>query len=432
MTSLTWRGELAPGLTRDSHGKLSIAGCDVIDLVATYATPLMVLDCDLLASRTATLRTAAQEHGVRVSYSAKALFTPALARFFDERGLGIDLSSLGELAVAQRAAVAPDHLTLHGSGKGTAEMAAAIDGRVGRIVVDDLLELAMLHELAMHANTRVEILVRCAIREPANTHSAIATSGEDTKFGIAACERALAWGLLRDSAFLHFAGIHAHAGSQIYAIATFENVIDTLLDLLEETAAFGLIAEHAIAGGGFGVRMHPITDEDSLDLVTTVTTLAERFQAGCRERGLVTPHLGIEPGRSLIADAGTTLYRVQAVKHQERHRFVIIDGGLSDNPRPALYDAYHHVVCASARHGEMLPAIVCGRSCENDEFARVDLPSDLLPGDILAVCTTGAYTYSMASNYNRFGRPAIIAIDAGQSRLITRRETVEDMLRLDC
>ena len=431
MATFEWNGNLAPGLERDARGTLTIAGISAEELVDEFGSPLVTLDMALLRARTVAIQTSADASGVKVSYSAKAMITPALARFFVEHGMGIDVCSLGELAVAERAEIPPDRLTFHGSGKGDIELLAAVERRVGRIVVDDVLELVALHDFAMSAGRIVDVVIRCTLSDAPQTHKAVTTSGDETKFGIPARDRAMAWKLLRESSWLRFVGVHVHVGSQIYDLSTYSYVVDALVDGVAEASAHGLVAEYAIAGGGFGVRMHPFSGADSLDVPTTLAAMALQFGTACRERGLPTPTLGIEPGRSLIADAGTTLYRIQAVKQQERHRFIIVDGGLCDNPRPALYDAYHHVVAATARSGELQPAVVCGRSCENDELARVELPSDLLPGDLLAVCTTGAYTYSMASNYNRFGRPAIVSVDGDSVQLMTRRETLDDVLRLD-
>ncbi len=431
MAIFEWHGELAPGLQRDARGGLIIAGVSTEQLVREFGSPLVTINMALLRARTEALQTSANASGVSVSYSAKAMITPSLARFFVEHGMGIDVCSLGELAVAERAGIPASHLTLHGSGKSDLELMAAVDGRVGRIVVDDVLELVALHDCASSAGRIVDVVVRCTLSDAPHTHKAITTSGDETKFGISARDRPTAWQFLRESSSLRFSGVHAHAGSQIYDLPSYTSVVDALVECLTEAAEVGLVADYAIAGGGFGVRMHPFAGPDSLDVPTTLRAMALRFGTACRERGLPTPILGIEPGRSVIADAGTTLYRIQAVKQQERHRFIIVDGGLCDNPRPALYDAYHHVVAATARSGERAPAIVCGRSCENDELARVELPSDLLPGDLLAVCTTGAYTYSMASNYNRFGRPAIVSVDDDGVTVMTRRETLDDLLRLD-
>ncbi|MHB8461773.1 MAG: diaminopimelate decarboxylase [Vulcanimicrobiaceae bacterium] len=431
MSNFAWNGELAPGLDRDASGTITIAGISAEALVAEFGSPLVTLNMPLLRARADALRVSARTSGASVSYSAKAMITPALARFFVEHGMGVDVCSLGELAVAERAGIPPHRLTLHGSGKGDSELVAAVEGRVGRIVVDDVLELVALHDLAASAGRIVDVVVRCALSDAPQTHKAVTTSGDETKFGISARDRTTAWRVLRESSVLKFLGVHAHVGSQIYASSIYAYVVDALVDCVAEAAVHGLLAEYAIAGGGFGVRMHPFSGSESLDVPTTLSEITERFFIACRERALPIPTLGIEPGRSLIADAGTTLYRVQAIKQQERHRFVIVDGGLCDNPRPALYDAYHHVIAATARSGASGPAIVCGRSCENDELARVELPLDLLPGDLLAVCTTGAYTYSMASNYNRFARPAIVSVGDETVQVMTRRETLDDLLRLD-
>jgi diaminopimelate decarboxylase len=186
-----------------------------------------------------------------------------------------------------------------------------------------------------------------------------------------------------------------------------------------------------VIGGGFGVRTRPNSSDESLDVATTIRGAVECIATHARRCGFSPPRVGIEPGRAVIGLAGTTLYRVLAVKHQSQRTFVVVDGGIAENPRPALYGAYHHVVAGAASTGELSEVTLCGRSCENDELGIAWLPRDLQTGDMLAMCTTGAYTYSMAGNYNRFPRPAVIAVSNGEHRLLVRRESVDDVLRND-
>jgi len=225
--------------------------------------------------------------------------------------------------------------------------------------------------------------------------------------------------------------LHAHVGSQICEPRAYVATAEALLDAARRFADRGLATERIVVGGGFGVSTRPNTAGESLDLGATVTAVARFVGDAAADRNLPIPRLGIEPGRALVALAGTTLYRVLAVKRQARRTFVVVDGGMAENPRPALYGARHHVFAATATGGEEGEATLCGRSCENDELGVVRLPRGVRSGDLLAMCATGAYTYSMAGNYNRFPRPAVAGVAGGSHRLLARRETVDDVLRND-
>ena len=203
-----------------------------------------------------------------------------------------------------------------------------------------------------------------------------------------------------------------------------------MLDAAQRFAQRGFLAERLVVGGGFGVRTHSEAPA-TLDLGSTAAAVAQRIRSDAAARGLIVPRVGIEPGRGLVAAAGTTLYRVLAVKRQSERTFAVVDGGMADNPRPALYGARHAVVSATRAAGDSMEVTLCGRSCENDELGTVQLPRDLCSGDILAMRATGAYTYSMAGNYNRFPRPAVVGLSGGTARLLARRESLDDVLRND-
>jgi diaminopimelate decarboxylase len=424
-----WRGELAPGQGRDRGGGLTLGGIAAGELAESYGTPLVVIDLDVVDASIAALRAARAGGDLEICYAAKAFVTVAFARHLVDRGVGLDVCSLGELVTAERAEFPRERLTLHGAGKSDEELAAAVAGRVGAIVVDGLDELR--HLAVMPAvSPSLAVLLRLNTGIEAHTHAFVRTGGDDTKFGLHPRDEDEAAAILRAHPELHFDGLHAHVGSQIYQQRAFLANAETLLAAAERFARLGLEVKRIVVGGGFGVQMHPNAQAEALDLAATIGALSERVRSWSDARK-TRPRLGIEPGRAIVGPAGTTLYRVLAVKRQSSRTFVIVDGGVAENPRPALYGAYHHVLAVRAHSGDEAEVTICGRSCENDELGAARLPRDLRSGDLLAMCTTGAYTYSMAGNYNRFPRPAVVGIASGGHRLLARREALDDVLRND-
>ena len=393
---------------------LTIGGVRADALADTFGTPLVVIDLTELDAAVGAMRRACDPHGVKISYAGKALLVTALARRLDAAGLGIDVCSLGELVTAERAGIAPSRLTLHGAGKLDDELRAALDGRVGRIVVDGLDELRRLR--AMGADRPIDVLLRLNTGIEAHTHEFVRTAGDDSKFGFAPHEENEAFELLRSVTHLRFRGVHSHIGSQIYDAAPFAANTESLAQALARARRAGFEPDTMVCGGGFGVP--------EFDIAAAIEAMVPHAQA-------VNATLEIEPGRALIANAGTSLYRVLARKRYDKRTFLIVDGGLGDNPRPLLYGAHHDVVETASSHAPRLEMTICGRSCENDFLAEAELPGDVAAGALLAVRTTGAYTYSMASNYNRFTRPALVAVGDGEPFLLARRETIDDVLRAD-
>jgi diaminopimelate decarboxylase len=346
------------------------------------------------------------------------------------RGVGLDVCSLGELVTAERAEFPRERLTLHGAGKSDEELAAAAAGRVGAIVVDGLDELRRLAVMPA-VSPSLSVLLRLNSGIEAHTHAFVRTGGDDTKFGLHQRDEDEAAAILRTNPQLRFDGLHAHVGSQIYQQQAFLANAETLLAAAERFAGLGLAAKRIVVGGGFGVQTHPAAPAEAIDLPATIGAVNERVRDWSSALKVPPPRVGIEPGRAIVGAAGTTLYRVLAVKRQSSRTFVIVDGGIAENPRPALYGAYHHVVTVQRHCGDEWEVTLCGRSCENDELGVVPLPRGLRIGDLLAMCTTGAYTYSMAGNYNRFPRPAVVAVGDGGHRLLARRESLDDVLRSD-
>lgn len=368
--------------------------------------------------------------GAEVSYAAKAFATTEFLRHLAAHPIGIDVCSLGELVTAERAGFSPERITLHGAGKSDEELRAAVAGRLGCIVVDGLEELERLAALSQGA-APIGVMLRLNVGIEAGAHAYVRTGGNDTKFGVHLRDENAAAALLSSQPQLRFTGLHAHVGSQIYESAAYAHNAVALVDAAARFARAGLLTERIVIGGGFGVPSHPGAVPERLDVETAIRQAADASRTTAAARSLPIPRLGLEPGRAIVALAGTTLYRVVALKRQSERTFAIVDGGIAENPRPALYGAYHHVVTASSVPGELEEMTLCGRSCENDELGNVRLPSGTGGGALLAMCSTGAYTYSMASNYNRLPRPAVVGVQAGRCRTLARREDVEDVLRAD-
>lgn len=405
-----------------------ISGVDVAELARKYATPLLAINVDSIDASIAGLHVACDRYGVEIAYAAKAFFCIEFGRHLAAHpGLGLDVCSLGELIAAERAGFAAARITLHGAGKTETELRAAADGRVGRVAIDAVEELARLASFKQPAN----VVLRLNTGIEAHTHAFVRTGGSDTKFGLAQHDEPAAAEILLANPQLRFVGLHAHIGSQIFDTAPFVANSHALVEAAARFAAHGLRAERVIVGGGFGVPTRPDGDEEPLDTGSVIADVARCVRDCAGDLGLAPPRLGIEPGRAIVAAAGTTVYRVLAVKRQSHRTFVVVDGGMYENPRPALYGARYRVVAVEPSKAAPVTMTVCGRTCENDELTTAELPADLGPGALLAMQGTGAYTFSMAGNYNRLPRPAVAAVQAGAHRLWIRRETLDDVLRSD-
>ena len=372
----------------------------------------------------------ATDFGVEVSYAAKAFATVEFLRYLARYPIGVDVCSLGELVTAQRAGFKSERITLHGAGKSDEELLSACTGRIGCVAVDGIAELQRLADISRNGYT-ANVMLRLNVGVDASTHAFVRTGGKDSKFGIHQRDERAAASLLSANPQLHFAGVHAHIGSQIYDESAYLENASALVAAAQRFANFGLRSKRIVIGGGFGVPSDPGGDHQRLDVAATVAAAADYVRNAAQRCGLVPVLVGIEPGRAIVADAGTTLYRVLAVKRQSHRTFVVVDGGIAENPRPALYGARYSVTAVTPRHEEDEEITLCGRSCENDELGTMRLPRDVAPGDLLAMRSTGAYTYSMAGNYNRFPKPAVVGIADGTHRLLARRETIDDILRND-
>ena len=404
------------------EGNTAVGGCDLVDLANQWGTPLFVYDEDHLRSR---CREAVAAFGGGVAYASKAFLCSAMARLAHEEGLQLDVATGGELFLARRAGVPGNRLVLHGNNKSDAELAMAVDEGVGRIVIDSFDELDRLE--ALHSATGVvpRVLVRVTPGVEVHTHEFIATGQDDSKFGFtvkggladSAVRRASA------STAVDLVGLHAHIGSQVFDVEPFAQAIDVL-------AAFAApydLPELSV-GGGLGV---PYVEGES---APTIGEWADAIHKACVRAG-VTSEVTAEPGRAIVAAAAITLYRVGTIKDLPGLRtYVAVDGGMSDNPRPVLYGSGYETFLPRAGDAARPRVVrVVGKHCESGDVLVQDgaVPTDLAVGDVLATPVTGAYGYSMGSNYNQVLRPAVVFVSEGQARLVVARETYEDLARRD-
>jgi len=425
---------LPASATVDAGGRVAIAGVDLASLADRFGTPLYVYDEADIRARCRAYRAA---FGEGVAYASKAFLCVAMARLVHEEGLHLDVATGGELHVARAAGFPPDRIVFHGNNKSTAELRAALELGVGRIAVDSTDELERLETLVDEGLPGPRVHVRVTPGVEAHTHEYIETGTEDSKFGfgldsgeaLAAVQRVVGRGRLR------FAGVHCHIGSQVFRLDSFERAVEKMVGLVRAIEVeVGISVDELNLGGGLGVRYLPEDAPPTIEQYATVVresvgkALAD---AGVRSR----PQLLTEPGRSIAAVAGVTLYTVGTIKAIDGVRtYVAVDGGMSDNLRPVTYGArYETFLPARAASERSAFVTIAGKHCEQGDIIVRDarLPDDLAIGEILATPVTGAYCHSMASNYNKVTRPAVVFVREGEARLVVRRETDADLVRLD-
>ncbi|HET6153706.1 MAG TPA: diaminopimelate decarboxylase [Marmoricola sp.] len=435
--------ELWSGTARKVDGILEIGGVRLTDLVAEHGSPAYVLDEADFRARARAFRTAFSEFDVY--YAGKAFLATTVARWVIEEGLFLDICSGGELAVAEAAGVPAERLGFHGNNKSYAELVRAVELGVGRIIVDSFHEIERLREIVATSSTSGErrsakVLIRVTAGVEAHTHEYIATAHEDQKFGfsISGGDAVAAAHAIAAIPGLELLGLHSHIGSQIFDSSGFEVAARRVLALHAQISdEIGIVMPEMDLGGGFGIAY--TTQDDPSDPAQLAAELTKIVAEEAAVRGVAVPRLSIEPGRAIVGPAMCTVYSVGTVKAVELdagavRTYVSVDGGMSDNIRTALYDADYSATLAS-RHSDA-PALlsrVVGMHCEAGDIVVKDefLPGDLVPGDLVAVPATGAYCRSMASNYNHALRPPVVVVKDGVTSVAVRRETIDDLLRLD-
>lgn len=421
----------------NSRGELTLGGISAVELAEKYKTPLYVMDENKIRLSMRAYTDAFKKYypcKSAVCYASKAFCCREMYRICRSEGLWADVVSGGELYTALSAGFDPKHICFHGNNKTPGELRLAVDSGLAYIVVDNLTELAELEEIASEKKRDVTISLRIKPGIEAHTHDYVKTGQIDSKFGLA-IENGNALKAVRkalDCRYLSLKGLNAHIGSQIFGWEPFVQTGKVMLRFIAEIKKkFGRSIEFLSLGGGFGVKY--TEEDDPVPFEEYIRAISEDIVREAGILGTDLPVLAIEPGRSIVAQAGATLYTVGSVKEIEGVRnYVCVDGGMTDNPRFALYGSkYTFAVANRAGEPRDYTASIAGRCCEADPLGMDIKLQKPQPGDILAVFTTGAYNYSMASNYNRVPRPAVVMVRGGESRVIVRRETAEDLCRLD-
>jgi diaminopimelate decarboxylase len=422
------------------NGHLEIGGCDTVDLAREFGTPLYVMDEQGIRDRMRDyVRAFNALYPTTIAYAGKAFLTTAMARIVEQEGLDLDVASGGELYTALKADFPRERIVFHGNNKSDEELRMGLENRVGRFVLDNFHELDRLAAMAEAMDVTAKVMIRCTPGIDPHTHRLIRTGQEDTKFGLSVKDGSALEAARRIVAASHLEliGFHSHLGSNLMDATSHIEAMDVMGRFVAEAQKeLGVTIELLDMGGGLGVRYlpehAPMSVEDfAAKVVSALTEALDKYGAG-------RPRLELEPGRSIVAEAGTTLYTVGAVKEVSipeapgKRIYVDIDGGMSDNPRPQLYEARYHAFLANrVNDAPDTTVTIAGKHCETDILIwNVDMPRPE-PGDIVAVATTGAYNQAMASNYNRLTRPAVVLVADGLADVIVKRETLDDLVRQD-
>lgn len=418
--------------TRLPHGGLAVGGVSLAELAERFDTPVYVLDEGEVRGRCRTYRDAFPE--AEVLYAAKAFLCRAMVRWVQEEGLGLDVCSAGELELAVTAGFPPERIVLHGNAKSPRDIGTALRLGVGRIVIDSPSEIARI-AAAVGTHGHQKVMVRVVPGVSAGGHDKIRTGTDDQKFGLSPTDGSAQHAVARilGQPQLQLTGLHCHIGSQITTVEPYLVALRRMVELMARVRdEHGVVLSELDMGGGHGIAYRP--GAPALDPTALARQLRAELAGSCAAAGLTVPRLAIEPGRAVCGPAGVALYRVLAVKRTGEKVFVAVDGGMSDNPRPALYGV-RYAPRLVGRHSTAAPrrTTVVGRHCEAGDVlaSDVELPGDVHPGDLLAVPVAGAYQLSMASGYNMVGRPPVIAVHEGTARLLLRRETLDDFRSRD-
>ncbi|MGW3633079.1 diaminopimelate decarboxylase [Streptomyces sp. NPDC005122] len=418
--------------TETRQGDLAVGGVPLAEVADRFGTPAYVLDESEVRERCRTYRHAFPD--ADVLYAAKAFLCRGMAHWVDEEGLGLDVCSAGELELAVTTGFPPERIVLHGNAKSPHDLEAALRLGVGRIVIDSPSEIARL-AAAVGPGGHQKVMVRVVPAISAGGHEKIRTGTDDQKFGLSMADGYAQHAIARilDQPQLELTGLHCHLGSQINSVKPYLVAVRRMVGLMARLREqHGLVLPELDLGGGHGIAYRP--GEQALDLTALARRVRSELSEACAAAGLTVPRLMIEPGRAVVGPAGVALYHVLAVKRSGDHVFVAVDGGMSDNPRPALYGVRYapRLIGRHSAAGRAAVTVV-GRHCEAGDVLATDveLPADVRPGDLLAVPVAGAYHLSMASGYNMVGRPPVIAVRGGHARLLVRRESLDDIRSRD-
>lgn len=421
---------------REEDGVVTIAGVPLPEIAAEYGTPVVVIDEDDFRSRCRDMAAAFLAPG-NVHYASKAFLTRRVARWVDEEGLALDVASENELRIALAADFPPERITVHGNNKSDEFLRLCVESKVGHVVIDSHQELAQLEAVAKQAGVKQDVFIRVKPGVDAHTHEFIATSHEDQKFGIslATGDALTAATAAIASDWLELTGLHCHVGSQVFDAEGFKLAAERVLGLYAEIwKTQGVALGYLDLGGGYGIAYMP--GESPLDVNAVARDLLAAVQEVADELGIAAPTVVVEPGRAIAGPSAVTVYTAGVIKdvdtsYTTSRRYIAVDGGMSDNIRPSLYGAlYDARVVNRFTDGALTDTRLVGSHCESGDILveEASWPDDIAPGDLIALAATGAYCYSMASNYNAFGRPAVVSVRGGEVTPMVRRETVEDLI----
>lgn len=434
------RNLICDNLSVNREGHLTFADMDTVTLADKYGTPLYLMDENRIRERCRTYLTAIREafgENALALYASKAASFRAIYRIMKEEGMGVDVVSSGEIYTAVSAGFPMDKAYFHSNNKTDADIRYAMENGVGYFVVDNKEELDAIERIAGERHIRQKVLLRLTPGIDPHTYEAVATGKVDSKFG-SAIETGQAEEIALYAAGLssvELMGFHCHIGSQVFDSEVFLEGSRIMLDFVAHMKnAHGLVTRELDLGGGYGVRY--LSTDPEIDIAANIRQVADFVKSYCNTLGINVPAIRMEPGRSIVADAGMTLYTVGTVKRIPGYKnYVSVDGGMTDNPRFALYRSSYTVVLANRMNADA-PDFTCsvvGRCCESGDILQenVKLPEDVTRGDLVAVLTTGAYNYSMASNYNRIPRPPVVMLSGGRDKLVVKRESFEDICKND-
>ncbi len=419
------------------NGRLEIGGCDTTELVKKFGTPLYVMDEELVRQKcrgyydsfTGTYPNS------QVIYASKAFMTTAMCHIVESEGLGLDVVSGGELYTALNAKFPVERIYFHGNNKTHDELKMALEAGIGRIVVDNIYEMENLNRICSEMKTKANILIRITPGIEAHTHEYIQTGQIDSKFGLVMSNGQAMEGIKKALQLenLILKGLHCHIGSQIFELESYQHAAQIMMEFLNKVyLETGHRFEELNLGGGFGI--YYVAGDKPASIKTYAALVMETTKKVADEMNYPMPKVIVEPGRSIAGEAGTTLYTIGSVKNiPDVRKYVAVDGGMTDNPRPALYQARYDAVLANKMNQPKTEVVsIAGKCCESGDMLIWDIQlPDIESGDILAVFSTGAYNYSMSNNYNRLLRPAVVFVKDGRADLVVKRETLQDIVRND-
>ncbi len=429
---------ISKNLSVNDRNHLMIGNSDAVELAKEFGTPLYVLDEDLIRENARTYKDAMDKYYVGrglVLYANKALCTLFTCRLAKEEGLGLDVVSGGELYTALKADFPMEKVCFHGNNKTDSELLMAVENNIGHIIVDNIYELVRLDKIAKDHGKVQKIMFRIKPGVDAHTHSFVQTGQIDSKFGVA-LENGEAFEIIKKAVGMEnvkVTGVHCHIGSQIFDIDPFLKTAEVMMDFIGDLKdKLGLEIDELNLGGGYGIRYTEA--DDPIEYDEYIKAVSEVVKAKAEERNVKLPFIYMEPGRSIVASAGVTLYTVGGVKDIKNVRkYISVDGGMCDNPRYIMYESEYTALVANNANAKSCQTVtIAGKCCESGDILIKDAKMpEIEVGDTLAVLATGAYNYSMSSNYNRIPRPQMIAVSKGEAKVVVKRETYEDLLRND-